>query len=399
MDARPRDLEVAVIGAGPHALSAAIHLARAGVSTQLFGDTMGFWRTMPKGMTLRSNWSASNIAEPAGELSLAAYQADTGDSFGSPVPLDRFIDYGMWVKQRAAVQVDGRMVRRLDRDDAGFVLELDDGTRVTARRAIVAAGIKDFEWIPGSFGALPRERVSHTGHHSDMSVFAGQHLAVVGGGQSGLGSAALAREGGAEVEVFIRSPDVIWLRASSPKNRLGPVGPIVYAPTDVGPLWYSRLVATPDVFRWLPRRAQTRIAHRSIRPACSNQIRVRLDGVPLHLGRSVQDVRLTAGGVALALDDGRAREFDRVIFGTGYSFDVARYPFLAPALLAGLRQREGYPVLKRGLESSIPGLHFMGAAAGYSFGPITRFISGSWYAGRAVSRTIAAAQRRPAAVR
>ena len=278
MHAVPHDLDVAIIGAGPHALSAAIHLGRAGVSTQLFGDAMGFWRTMPKGMTLRSNWSASNIAEPAGELSLAAYQADTGDSFGSPVPLDRFIEYGMWVKERAAVEVDPRMVGRLERIAAGFALELDDGTRVTARRVIVAAGIKDFEWIPGSFGALPRERVSHTGHHSDMSVFRGQRLAVVGGGQSGLGAAALAREGGAEVEVFIRSPDVIWLRASSPKNRLGPVGPIVYAPTDVGPLWYSRLVATPDVFRRLPRRAQTRIAYRSIRPACSNQIRLRLDG-------------------------------------------------------------------------------------------------------------------------
>jgi hypothetical protein len=399
MNAAPRDLDVAVIGAGPHALSAAIHLGRAGVSTQLFGDAMGFWRTMPKGMTLRSNWSASNIGEPAGEFALAAYQAETGDSFGSPVPLDRFIEYGTWVKERAGVQVDPRMVRRLDRDVAGFVLELEDGTRLTSRRAIVAAGIKDFEWIPGSFGDLPRERVSHTGHHSDMSIFRGQRLAVVGGGQSGLGSAVLAREGGADVEVFIRSPDVIWLRAASPKNLLGPVGPIVYAPTDVGPLWYSRLVATPDVFRRLPRRTQTKIAHRSIRPACSNQIRVRLDGVPLHLGRSVQDVRLTAEGVALSLDDDSVREFDRVIFGTGYRFDVARYPFLSPTLLAGLRRHEGYPVLKRGLESSVPGLHFMGAAAAYSFGPITRFISGSWYAGRAVSRVSGAAHPRQPAVR
>jgi hypothetical protein len=392
MHEAPRDLEVAVIGAGPHALSAAVHLERIGVKAQLFGDAMGFWRTMPNGMTLRSAWSASNIVEPTGGLSLEAYQADTGDSFKSPVPLDRFIDYGLWVKQRAAVDVDPRMVRRLEHDGAGFALELGDGTRVTARRVIVAAGIKDFEWIPGSFGDLPRERVSHTGHHHDMSVFRGQRLAVVGGGQSGLGSAALAREAGADVEVFIRSQDVIWLRPNSPKTLLGPVGPIVYAPTDVGPLWYSRLVATPDVFRRLPRRAQDRIAYRSIRPACSNQIRVRLDGVPLHLGCSVEDLRLTANGVALTLDDGAVHQFDRVIFGTGYRFDVARYPFLSPELLAGLRRREGYPVLKRGLESSIPGLHFMGAAAAYSFGPITRFISGSWYTGRALSRAVGTRQ-------
>src|SRR4051794_2554090 len=112
MHEAPRDLEVAVIGAGPHALSAAIHLERIGVKAQLFGDAMGFWRTMPKGMTLRSNWSASNIAEPTGALSLEAYQADTGDSFSSPVPLDRFIDYGMWVKKQAGVGGDPPPVPR-----------------------------------------------------------------------------------------------------------------------------------------------------------------------------------------------------------------------------------------------------------------------------------------------
>ncbi len=61
-----RDMEVAVIGAGPHGLSSALHLRRAGVQAQVFGDCMGFWRTMPEGMFLRSNWSASNIAEPSG---------------------------------------------------------------------------------------------------------------------------------------------------------------------------------------------------------------------------------------------------------------------------------------------------------------------------------------------
>jgi hypothetical protein len=40
------------------------------------------------------------------------------------------------------------------------------------------------------------------------------------------------------------------------------------------------------------------------------------------------------------------------------------------------------------MESSVPGLHFVGAPAAWSFGPINRFVSGGWYAGRALARVI-----------
>src|SRR5688572_29832720 len=117
-----RDAEVAVIGAGPHGLSVAAHLRRAGVEAQVFGHPMTFWRTMPEGMYLRSNWSATNIAAPTGKLSLDAYKAETGDEFGSPVPLANFIAYGSWFQQRAVPDVRRRIVERLDRDPGGFAL-------------------------------------------------------------------------------------------------------------------------------------------------------------------------------------------------------------------------------------------------------------------------------------
>jgi hypothetical protein len=41
------------------------------------------------------------------------------------------------------------------------------------------------------------------------------------------------------------------------------------------------------------------------------------------------------------------------------------------------------------MESSVPGLHFLGAPAAWSFGPIMRFVSGGWYTGQALARTIA----------
>jgi FAD-dependent urate hydroxylase len=47
------------------------------------------------------------------------------------------------------------------------------------------------------------------------------------------------------------------------------------------------------------------------------------------------------------------------------------------------------------MESSVPGLHFLGAPAAWSFGPIMRFVSGGWYTGRALVRTIAGPSRLP----
>jgi Pyridine nucleotide-disulphide oxidoreductase len=384
------DLEVAVIGAGPHGLSATTHMRRAGVRAHLFGKPMSFWKQMPAGMKLRSNMSATNMIEPAGPLSLKSYFDETGDHQAWPVPLRRFIEYGSWVQRRAVPDVDERYVLRLNQANGGFRLELDDGASVTARRVVAAAGIEPFTYLPPGFEHHPEDAVSHTGHHSDLATFAGKRVAVVGAGQSAFECATLMIERGAsEVEVLVRSEDVVWLRSYSPKTLMGPVGPLVYAPTDVGPLWYSRLVATPALFRRLPHDLQAKIAYRSIRPACSYFVKVRLDEVKVTLGTQVTAATATPSGLRLSLSDGSSREVDHLMFGTGYRVDVGRYEFLGDSILRRLRRREGYPILRRGLESSVAGLHFVGAPAAFSFGPIMRFVSGSWYGGRSVARAAA----------
>lgn len=387
--------DVAIIGAGPYGLSAAAHLRRAGVETRVFGDPMSFWRSMPKGMFLRSNWSATNIAERAGELSLESFQAETGDRFGTPVPLDRFIDYGMWVQRRVAPDVERRVVEGVQTADGGFELTLDGDERVRARRVVVACGIASFAWRPPEFDHLPAELASHTGEHDDLGRFAGQRVAVVGGGQSALESAALLHEAGADVEVHVRGRRIVWLKGVSIHKRIGPrLAGIVYAPTDVGPLWYSRLVASPGLFTKLPRPAQTRIAKRSVRPAGSHWVRVRLPEVPIRLRSSVSEARVRGDRLDLALADGTRTTVDHLLFGTGYRVDVARYPFLGSTVVDGIKRVNGYPILGRGLESSVPGLHFMGAPAVYSVGPIMRFVSGTWYAGQTLTERIAGAGAR-----
>jgi hypothetical protein len=386
----PPDLEVAVIGAGPHGLSAAIHLRRAGVRAHVFGAPMAFWKSMPEGMLLRSNTPATSMIEPVGSLSLTGYAEATGIRLEQPVALSDFVAYGSWVQRTAVPDVDERAVTALERAGDAFNLDLDGGELVSARRVVIACGIAPFEHMPMGFDRLPADHLSHTARHRDLRTFVGQRVAVVGGGQSALECAALMREyGAAQVEVLVRAPAVVWLRGHSVKKILGRLGPIVYAPTDVGPLWYSRLVALPDLFRRLPRGAQSRIAARSIRPACSHFVRVRLGEVRVSTGVEVVGAEADRDALRVSLSDGSVREVDHLMLGTGYQVDVARYAFLGEGILGDMLRVGGSPVLRRGLESSVWGLHVMGAPAAWSFGPIMRFVSGSWYAGRAIAREIA----------
>jgi hypothetical protein len=387
------ETDVAVVGAGPYGLAATAHLRRAGVEAHSLGDPMSFWRSMPAGMLLRSNWTATCIAEFQGPLSLDSYCRRTGQRFGRPVSLERFLAYGTWVQQQAVPDVDRRRVVRLDRLGDGFALSLDDGETLRARRVVVAGGIEPFAHRPAEVADVPRELASHTGEHRDLSRFAGQRVLVVGGGQSALESAALMHESGAEVEVLVRADHITWLHGGKYHRMLGRAAPLVYAPTDVGPMGLSRLVAVPDLFRRLPRRLQDPLAHRAIRPAGAAWLGPRLQEVPIRFSSTVRAAKPTGSRLWVELSDGGTREVDHLLLGTGYRVDVSRYPFLSPELVRAVRRVGGYPVLRRGLESSVPRLHFVGAPAAWSFGPLMRFVSGSWYASRSV---VAAATGAPA---
>ena len=391
------DTDVAIIGAGPHGLAAAAHLRRAGVDVRVIGEPMSFWQNMPAGLLLRSNWTATCIAEYQGELSLDSFCAATGASCDRPVPLDRFIDYGMWVQQQVAPDVDRRRVEALETGPGGFRLTLADGTAFSARRVVVAAGIELFANRPAVAAGLPSELASHTGDHRDFRRFRGARVLVVGGGQSALECAALLQESGARAEVAVRQDHLHWLNGGKYQRMLGRYSPLVYAPTDVGPMGLSRLVAVPDLFRRLPRRAQDPLAYRSIRPAGAAWLPPRLTEVPIRLGRTVVAATGRDGQVHITFADGSTQTVDHLLFGTGYRVDITRYPFLTAELTARIRRAGGYPVLGRGMESSVPGLHFLGAPAAWSFGPIMRFVCGGWYSGRALVRTIAGPSRLAAA--
>jgi hypothetical protein len=78
------------------------------------------------------------------------------------------------------------------------------------------------------------------------------------------------------------------------------------------------------------------------------------------------------------------------LLGTGYDVDISKYNFLAPELVGSIRRLNGYPDLRRGFASSVPGLHFVGATAARSFGPLLYFVAGTEFASRELASYIAA---------
>jgi hypothetical protein len=379
---------VAVLGAGPYGLSAAAHLRRAGVETRVFGSTMAFWRErMPRGMFLRSGWHASHIADPGRELTLDAYEAAQGRTLERPVPLTDFVDYGEWYRDRAGIEPDPRLVERLSLANGHFTLRLDDGETVEAGAVVVATGLDRFEWRPPQFAALPSELVSHSSEHSSLAQFGGSRVAVVGAGQSATESAALLHEAGAEVELVLRRPEVQWLSGGRLASRPR-LHSLLYPPTDVGPPGLNWIVATPGLFRTFPTTLRNPISTRVLRPAAADWLQPRLTGVTLSAGRTIVAARQNEHGCELVLDDGATREVDHVLLATGFRVDLRRLPLLED-VVDQIRLAEGSPVLGEGYESSVPGLHFVGASATYSFGPLMRFVAGTGYAARSVTLRIA----------
>jgi len=391
-----------IIGAGPCGLAVAAYLRDYGADMRVFGEPLEFWsQRMPEGMLLRSRRRSSNIADPRRALTIADYESAEGRALRSPsLTREQFIHYGRWFARQVVPELDTRRVSSVARAGAGFRLRTDDGGELAASRVIVAAGLIPFIYRPEPFASLPSSAMSHAYDHDDLAGFAGRRVAVIGSGQSALECAALLHEHAADVEVLARTEAVHWLPddtlPAAPAAGLSWRPSVPLPPTDVGGVVSGWAAATPDVFRRLPADKQPDLAFRAIRPAGSGWLRPRLAEVPITCGVSVTDARAVDGGVTLRLGDGSVRTVDHVLLGTGYRVDVRRYPFLERDLAASIAVADGgYPVLGRGLESSVAGLHFMGAAAAHSFGPIMRFVVGTWYSAPAVARRVVGRRQPP----
>lgn len=404
------ELPVVVVGAGPYGLSVAAHLRAAGVPVRIFGEVMGSWRhAMATGMFLKSTPNAVDLSvpEPGGRLSdFLRVHGEPVLTELTPIPCEVFVRYGQWFQKQYVGEVEPARVTAVDRAGPGaaFVVRLDDGQVLAARAVVVATGLNGLAHVPEMLRRLAPEGpgagalVSHTSHHTDLSRYAGRRVAVVGGGQSALESAALLHEAGAQTQVLVRERSLLWGTTPEPARPwwyriIRPVSPL-------GAGWIlAGVCRAPGGVRRLPAAARLLLFRRALRPSGGWWLRERVEGVvPVRTSCRVTGAEATGAGatgaVAVRLDvsgPGGAVDtlaVDHVLAATGYRLDLDAVPFLSPGLRRALRLVRGSraPHLSGGFESSVPGLYFTGSLAAPMLGPMMRFVAGTEYAATRVAR-------------
>ena len=377
-------IDTAIVGSGPYGLGLAAHLSQAGVPYRIFGRPMEAWSTMSPGMFLKSFAHATNIAVPGPNLTLPEYCRARNLEDYEPVPIAAFARYGKWVQEQLVPNVEPVNVRNVEHDGSTFTVTLETSEQVRARRVVLAVGLSYFAHMPDILSGLPTELASHTAVHGDFSRFRGMDVTVVGAGQSALQAGALLHENGATARLLARG-EVVW-HGRTPKGARRTLRERVLAPNSmVGPGRENWVMQhAPMLLHYLPADRRASFTRSQLGPAGAWWLRDRVQGkLPTLSGVSVVAARCEKGGLRLrTVDQDRVeREFhtDHVIAGTGYRVDVGRMAFLNDELVRKIKTTDGAPVLSRNFESSVDGLYFVGPASAASFGPLFRFVVGSYY--------------------
>ncbi len=386
--------DAVVVGAGPYGLSTAAHLRARGLRVAVFGRTMEMWRQhMPKGMLLRSHWWATNLSDPRNEFGFERFCRESNRDNAYPVPIQTFIDYGLWFQQRVVPDVETTYVSSIERKGDLFLLTLADGREVRSHAVVMALGLRYYANRPEPYDTVRGGLVSHTSEHSDFARFNGRHVVVIGGAQSAIESTALLIEAGAAVDVVSRTP-IMWLAP----DRVGQRGVVerLRAPdAAIAPGWQNWILDhMPFLFYRAPQDKKDKY-NSWYKAGATHWLRSRVVGkATLHEGQTVAKIEPVNGQVDVTVSDGATVRADHVILGTGYRVNIDRLGMLHPSLRAEIEAEGGVPVLSHWFEASVPGLYFVGITSLRAFGPLNRFVAGCGAAARRVASAVARSRNR-----
>jgi Pyridine nucleotide-disulphide oxidoreductase len=396
-------VEVAVVGAGPYGLSLAAHLDSAGIQTRIFGRPMDSWRShMPEGMLLKSDPFASNLSDPQDFYTLARFSEEQSIPYSEsePVKLDVFCNYGLAFQKRCLPELTEAQVSTIEGSGSEFIIGLDTGGKVRARRVVIAVGVGPFRHMPEILAALPDRFVSHSFDHRNLSLFAGARLAVIGGGSSAIDLAGLLHERGCDVTLISRRKELRFTGRGSRQSGPDPWWRgMRHPPSGLGPGLRSRFSTdAPLLIHALPKELRSEFVRRHLGPAASKLMKDKVVGrVPLLLERELVAAAVKDSRVALTLrkKDGlqETLHVDHVIAATGFRVDLDCLTLLSPSLRKAVASYRGAPILTRNFESSARGLYFIGLTAAASFGPLMRFTFGARYAARRLTRALVKSER------
>jgi Predicted flavoprotein involved in K+ transport len=382
--------DVVVVGAGPYGLSVAAHLLARGLNVAIFGKPVELWRAhMPQGMNLRSHWWATNLSDPQQRYTFGRFLQMKGYSQEHPTAIEHFIEYALWFQQNVVPDVDETYVAEIVRRNGLYTLRLEDGRAVQAPAVVMAIGVYYFAYRPEEYAAFPPDLVSHSFEHADFARFRGQHILIVGAGQSAVENAALASEADVEVSLLARHP-IRWLEPDRTNERTW-LQRLQAPNAGIAPGWVNwTLEALPYLFYRLSQAVKDKFLRTHYYAAASDWLFARTkDKVHIYEKRTIAHSEQKDGGCAVTLSSGEQLQVDHIMLATGYAVDIKKLPMLSPTLLAQMNIVNGIPLLSPWFESSVPGLYFVGLSSIYSFGPLYRFIIGAKAAAPRVTRAVA----------
>jgi putative flavoprotein involved in K+ transport len=348
-----RETQIAIVGGGPAGLSTAAALAKAGEKPLVFdrNERVGAsWLQRYDRLHLHTTRAFSGLAHFPIPRSYPKYlsremYAEYLQTYAHKLGLDAVLGCNVETIRTAPAAEDGR---------PAFELETPSGS-VRASTVVVATGMFG-EPITPAFAALDdfRGTTLHASAYTSGRTFAGKRILVVGLGNTGAEIAAdLVEQGAGFVAASVRTAPPVVLR-----DLLGvPVQLFGIALSRVPPPIADRIgrtlsrLAIGDLSRYgLPPPAWF--------PFSARRIPVIDVGFLHHLKRGRIAVRpnvtrFSKPGVVYA--DGRAEDFDAVIFATGYRTGL-EHVLQIPDLL----DETGFPKCGMGERTVVPGLYFMG---------------------------------------
>ena len=347
---------VAIVGAGPYGISLANHLHTQGTPFILFGKPMDLWRNHTfDSMTLRSDYATSEISHPRRKYSyenFCQYQGTNISDMKGQLPVRVFREYINWCFDQFRFAIEPQMIHGISKTQGGFSLQTESGSRLTAKRVVIASGIAHHLYVP-DFGEN-HQAIIHSYHVQEIQKIKNRKVLVIGAGQSAAESIAVLKENDNEVD---------WYTKTDPKYFSEPLNI---------PKWlFDQIIRLPGIFRGI----HPTIIQRTLGLFSATTITPNFQS----LLQTVVHHQIQPS----------FRKYDIIISATGYHYDLQDIPFISEPVRSKIRQRQNYPILSRHFESSLRGLYFMGAIAEPFFGPSMKFMIGSRYSSAVVARALA----------
>ncbi len=393
----PATIDLAIVGAGPQALTLATHLLQKKpryrdrfLAIDPSGDWLAQWRQQFAQQQIAELRSPAVHHPDPNPFALRQFAAARPDELHAPY--DRpgarlFDDFCATVVQRWQLSDRVYPARLLHLQPprpvrgSRFRLILSDGKTLRARRVVLALGGGEPVWPDWAQQIPPGYPPERLGHASAVDLrgldLRGEQVAIVGGGLSSghLALGAIAR--GAQVTLV--------------RRRV--VSPQVFDadPSWLGPKALKAFQAEPD---WSQRYQQIQAARNggSLTPAIARQLQraTRAGQLQWRDRCEIAAARWQAGQWQLRDTGGGAIAADRLWLATGTRLDIAREPLLSPTWAAyPAQQVGGLPVLDEYLRWPGCELMLMGGYAALQLGPVARNLAGGRMASDRLARAIA----------